>query len=160
MTDLTSLSPEFIVTPANVTARLGETAEFECAVNTGEQVQWEWVGHASLPLSVIQENGALLLIQVGEEQNGGVFRCRAEEMVAEAHLSVVGMCLYLSSWYVYVYTRTCYFFFTYRCVYLQVHEQYAFCYVNILFSSNSYYKISCGSIHLMHLLHTTGACAL
>lgn len=80
----------FVVTPTNKTVELGGSFELECADNIGSYVQWEWIGHASLPLSFIGLNGALQVVNVAEGLNGGVLRCLAGGIVADAHITVVG----------------------------------------------------------------------
>ncbi len=87
----------FAVVPQNITVQIGGMAELECADTIGTAVQWEWVGHASLPLSIVKDNGALLIIVTTEEYNGGVFRCSISNtthfITADAHLTVIGMCV-------------------------------------------------------------------
>ena len=81
----------FIVTPQNITVSLGAIFELECADNLGSEVQWAWIGHASLPLSVIDSNGALVVFQAAKEMNGELFRCSVGDLTSDARVTVVGM---------------------------------------------------------------------
>ena len=81
---------EFIVTPQNITVPLGITFELECADNLGSEVQWSWVGHASLPPSVIDSNGVLVIFQANREMNGELFRCSVGDLTSDARVTVVG----------------------------------------------------------------------
>ena len=81
----------FIVTPQDITAQVGEDIEFECITNTGSDVQWERIGHMSLPISSsILNNGALKITKI-EEYFGGTYCCSNGNLSTMVTLKVVGM---------------------------------------------------------------------
>ena len=76
--------------PSDVTALKGDNVSLWCVADSGEPVNWEHVGHDSLPPSAkVLPSDLLVLERVGSSEEG-VYRCSVGDASVDATVTVVG----------------------------------------------------------------------